>query len=106
MENILTDSNYVEVVEKSDIPVMIDFWAEWCGPCKGIAPTINQLTTEYSGKVKIVKCDIDENPELAIKFNIRNIPTFAFVKNGECLGRLSGAMSKTTISDKIDHYFK
>ncbi|HON51689.1 MAG TPA: thioredoxin [Bacteroidales bacterium] len=100
----ITEANYNEVVAQSDKLVMIDFWAEWCGPCRMVAPIVAELATEYEGKAVIGKCDVDENSEIAVKFSIRNIPTLLFVKNGEVVDKLVGAVPKAKIVEKLDAY--
>ena len=102
MAKAVTEATYSEIVESTDKPVMIDFWAEWCGPCRMIAPIVEDLSTEYDGKVVILKCDVDENPEIAQKFGIRNIPTLVFLKKGELVDKLVGAVQRSKITEKLD----
>lgn len=97
----LTDANFETEVLKSDKPVLIDFWAEWCGPCRAIAPTIDELAGEYSGKVKVMKLNVDENPEVPGKFRIRGIPTLLMFKNGQLVDQLVGAHPKTSIAEMM-----
>lgn len=97
----LTDTNFESEVIKSDIPVLIDFWATWCGPCKAIAPIVEDLANEYSGKVKIGKVDVDENQQTAIKYGIRSIPTLLIVKNGKVKDMIVGAVPKAQIVKKL-----
>ena len=98
----LTDSNFDEVVLKSDKPVLVDFWAEWCGPCRMVGPIIEELATEYEGKVNIGKIDVDENSEVAAQFGIRNIPTILFFKGGQLVDKQVGAAPKATFVSKIE----
>lgn len=97
-----TDSNFENEVLKSNVPVLVDFWAEWCGPCRALAPTIDELATEYNGKVKIVKMNVDENPMTPGKFRIRGIPTLLVFKGGQLVDQLVGAHPKGTISDVLN----
>ena len=91
-EVILNGSNFEQEVINSDIPVLVDFWATWCGPCKMIAPIISQIAVKYSGKIKVCKVDVDEAPELAESFNVSSIPTLVLFKNGEAVAqRVGGA---------------
>jgi thioredoxin len=82
MTTAVSDSNFAESVLKADVPVLVDFWAEWCGPCKAIAPLLEEISTEMAGKVKIVKLNVDENPATAAQYGIRSIPTMILFKNG------------------------
>lgn len=102
MAQEITEANYDEVVAKSDKLVVIDFWAEWCGPCRMVGPIIEALAGEYEGKAVIGKCDVDSNPDISVKFSIRNIPTILFVKNGEVVDKLVGAVAKDKIVEKIE----
>ncbi len=98
----VTDTNFDEVVLKSGIPVVVDFWAEWCGPCRMIAPAIEEISKEYSGKALVVKCDVDNNPGVASKFGIRNIPTVLFFKDGKVADKQIGAVPKTNFVNKLN----
>ena len=96
----INTSNYDEVMN-SGKPVVIDFWAEWCGPCRMIAPIVEELAHEYEGKVVIGKCDVDDNDAIASKYGIRNIPTLIFIKNGEIVDKHVGAAPKSVLEEKI-----
>ena len=96
----ITDSNFNEIVTKNDV-VFVDFWAEWCGPCRMIAPMIEELANEYDGKAVIGKLDVDNNQESSIKFGVRSIPTLLVFKNGEMVDRHVGAVPKETLSSSI-----
>lgn len=98
----ITDANYDELVAKSDKLVLLDFWATWCGPCRTIAPIIDELATAYEGSVVIGKVDVDGNTEITSKFGIRNIPTLIFIKNGEQVEKMVGAVQKDAIVAKIE----
>lgn len=98
----VTEANFEEVVLKSDKPVLVDFWAEWCGPCRMISPIVEELSKEYEGKALVTKVDVDNANEIAMKFGIRNIPTILFIKNGEVVDKLVGATQKSTLAAKID----
>jgi thioredoxin 1 len=98
----LTDQNFEQEALNADKPVMIDFWAEWCGPCKTIAPVVEELSSDYEGKAVIAKVDVDNNPQIAAKFGIRNIPTILFLKNGEVVDKSVGAVSKDVLQQKLD----
>ncbi|MBN1108946.1 MAG: thioredoxin, partial [Bacteroidales bacterium] len=82
MALVVNDGNFEDVVVKADKPAVVDFWAEWCGPCRMIAPIIEDLSKEYEGKIVVAKCDVDDSPAIAAKYGIRNIPTVLFFKNG------------------------
>ena len=98
----VTDSNFEQEVLSSEIPVLLDYWAEWCGPCKMIAPILNDIADEYSGKIKIAKLNIDENPSTPAKFGVRGIPTLMIFKSGAIEATKVGAMSKSQLSAFID----
>lgn len=98
----ITDANFEELVVNSDKPVMIDFWAVWCGPCRMIAPIVEEMSGEYEGKAVIGKVDVDSNPNVAMKYGIRNIPTVLFVKNGEVADKQVGAAPKHVFTKKLD----
>lgn len=98
----ITDANFEELVVNSDKPVMIDFWAVWCGPCRMIAPIVEEMSAEYEGKAVIGKVDVDSNPNVAMKYGIRNIPTVLFVKNGEVADKQVGAGPKHLFTTKLD----
>ena len=102
MAVVITDSNFEEVVLKSDKPVLIDFWAEWCGPCRTIAPFVEQLATEYDGKAVVGKVDIEQSTDITTKYGIRNIPTLLYFKGGEVVDKQVGMTTKAVLSGKLD----
>jgi thioredoxin 1 len=97
----ITDANFEEII-KSEQPILVDFWAEWCGPCKMIGPLVEELAGEYDGKAVIGKVDVDANPGVAQKFGIRSIPTLLFFKGGEIVDKQVGAVPKNVLSQKLD----
>ncbi|MEP1554565.1 thioredoxin TrxA, partial [Paraglaciecola sp.] len=98
----LTDDSFEAEVLQSDLPVLVDFWAEWCGPCKMIAPILDELATEYQGKIKVAKLNIDENHATAPQYGVRGIPTLILVKNGSVEAQQVGAVSKSQLAAFID----
>lgn len=98
----ITDDNFETEVINSELPVLIDFWAAWCGPCKMIAPIVEELAVEYDGKVKIGKLDVDSNQQTAIKYGVRSIPTVLLLKNGEVKDTIIGAVPKTVFVEKLN----
>tara|TARA_B100000287_G_C20579944_1_gene759938 strand:+ start:635 stop:964 length:330 start_codon:yes stop_codon:yes gene_type:complete len=98
----VTESNFEEEVVKSDVPVLVDFWAEWCGPCKMIAPILDEIAKEYGEKLKICKIDVDSNPDIAPKFGIRGIPTLIMFKDGNAESTKVGAVSKSQLIEFVD----
>ena len=102
MALFLTSKNFEEEVSKSELPVVIDAFAEWCGPCKMIAPIFEELSKELSDKYKLVKLNVDEERDLAIQHNVSSIPTFIFIKEGKVIGRETGFMNKDALKEKIE----
>ena len=100
----ITDANFESEVLKADKPVLVDFWAEWCAPCKIIAPTVEQLAKEYDGQLKVGKIDVDSNQQTAIKFGIRSIPTLLVFKGGRVVDQIVGALPKGTLIDKVSRH--
>jgi thioredoxin 1 len=99
---VLTDSNFKEEVINSDVPVLVDFWAAWCGPCRMIAPIIEDLAAEFQGRAKVAKLDVDQNPQTAMQFGVRSIPTLLFFKDGAVVDQLIGASSRRVLNDKLE----
>lgn len=99
----ITDATFEEVVLKSDKPVVVDFWAEWCGPCKMLGPTIEELSNDFDGKVVVGKVDVDANQDFASKYGVRNIPTVLIFQNGEVVGRQVGVAPKQTYTDALNN---
>ena len=102
MEYTFTSDNFEEEVLKSDVPVLVDMFATWCGPCKMMAPVVAQLAEEYEGTVKVGKLDIDQNVDIAAKYKIMSVPTFLVIKDGEVKAKLIGAVSKEELVEAID----
>ena len=100
--HIISDSNFDEEIKNSQLPILVDFWAEWCGPCKMIAPVLEEIASEYAKKLKVCKMDVDANPNTAPKYGIRGIPTLILFNNGDVAGTKVGALSKTQLSEFID----
>ncbi len=98
----VNDSNFEDVVLKSNKPVVVDFWAIWCGPCRTVGPIVEELGKDFQGKVLVAKLDVDSNPEVSRKFGIRNIPTILFFKNGEVVDKQVGAVPKKALQAKLE----
>lgn len=102
----ITDSNFASIVNQNEKPVMIDFWAEWCGPCKAIAPAVDHLAAEFEGRAIIGKLNVDENSQVPVQFGIRGIPTLLFFKNGQVVDKQVGLVSKDVLKAKLEALLK
>jgi thioredoxin 1 len=98
----ITDANFDEIVMKSNQPVLVDFWAEWCGPCRMVGPIVEELSKDYAGKVVVGKLDVDSNPNVSMMFGVRNIPTILFFKNGKVVDKQVGAVPKSILAQKLE----
>ena len=100
MEVTITNENF-ESLKNGEMPLVVDFWATWCGPCRMVSPIISELAEQYDGKIVVGKCDVEENEDLAVEFGIRNIPTILFFKNGQVFDKIVGAQGKAKIEEKF-----
>ena len=100
----VTDASFDTEVIESEIPVLVDFWAPWCGPCRMVAPVVEEISKDYEGRVKVVKLNTDENPSVANKYGIRSIPTLMIFKGGQKVDTVVGAVPKTTLANTLDKY--
>lgn len=106
MAEVITDSNFNALVKENKRPVVVDFWAPWCGPCRAISPIVEELAKEFEGKVDVFKCNVDENSDIVAEYGVRNIPTLIFIKDGKLMDKLVGATTKSTITEKINNLLK
>jgi len=100
----VTDADFAEEVEKATLPVLVDFWAPWCGPCRMLAPTVEQIAAENEGKLKVAKLNVDDNPQAATRFQVMSIPTLVLFKEGQPIARLVGVQPKTGIMSQVSKY--
>ncbi|MBE9190877.1 thioredoxin [Gloeocapsopsis crepidinum LEGE 06123] len=100
----VTDSTFKEEVLESEVPVLVDFWAPWCGPCRMVAPVVDEIAQQYDGQVKVVKLNTDENPNVASQYGIRSIPTLMIFKGGQRVDMVVGAVPKSTLSNTLEKY--
>lgn len=104
MTEAVTDSTFKESVLDSEVPVLVDFWAPWCGPCRMVAPVVDEIAQQYEGQIKVVKLNTDENPNIASQYGIRSIPTLMIFKGGERVDMVVGAVPKTTLANTLEKY--
>ncbi len=100
----VTDSTFKEEVLDNEVPVLVDFWAPWCGPCRMVAPVVDEIADQYDGKLKVVKVNTDENPQIASQYGIRSIPTLMIFKDGQKVDMVVGAVPKSTLSNTLEKY--
>jgi thioredoxin 2 len=99
-----TDANWAQDVDRSPIPVLVDFWAPWCGPCRAVAPVMDKIAAERAGRLKVLKLNVDENPQTAAKFQVQAIPTMILFKDGKVLDQIRGAVPKPALDKRLDHF--